>query len=73
MTARLNFRMIAAGSSVMVMRPLSVSADFDIFDVGSWRSITRAPAGGVTAAGTTNVSPNRLLNRIAMSRVISTC
>ena len=29
-----------------------MSADFDIFDVGSCRSITRAPAGGVTAAGT---------------------
>ena len=29
-----------------------MSADFDIFDVGFCRSITRAPARGVTASGT---------------------
>ena len=28
---------------------------------------------GMTALGTTNVSPNLALKRIAMSRVISTC
>ena len=50
------------------------ATDFDIFDVGSWRSITRAPVAGVTASGITNVpSPKRWLKRMAMSRVISTC
>ena len=34
------------------------SADFDIFEVGSCRSITRAPALGWTAFGKINVSPN---------------
>ena len=37
--------------------PCGDSVDFDIFRVGSWRSITRAPAAGVDASGTTNVSP----------------
>ena len=45
-TARLNFRMIALGSSSIMISPASVSADLHIFDVGSWRSITRAPACG---------------------------
>ena len=35
--------------------------------------MTRAPALGVAASGTTNVSPKRWLKRSAMSRVISTC
>ncbi len=35
--------------------------------------MTRAPALGVAASGTTNVSPKRWLKRRAMSRVISTC
>ena len=35
------------------------SDDLDILEVGSRRSITRAPAGGVTALGKTKVSPKR--------------
>ena len=58
-TARLNFLDIAALSSSRYTSPLSLVADFDIFDVGSCKSITRAPAFGCTAFGKTNVSPNR--------------
>lgn len=53
--------------------PESLEADFDIFEVGSCRSMTLAPAFGWTAFGTTNVSPNLWLNLMATSRVISTC
>ena len=35
--------------------------------------MTRAPTAGNVAFGTTNVSPNRPLNRIATSRASSTC
>ena len=51
MTARLNLRMMSAGESSIITHPASLSDDFDIFEVGSWRSITRAPALGVTASG----------------------
>ena len=53
--------------------PASLSADLDILLVGSWRSITRAPAAGTVATGSTNVSPYRWLNRSATSRVSSMC
>ena len=53
-----------SGSSSSWTQPGVDAVDFDIFDVGSWRSITRAPAVGVTASGTTNVSPKRWLKRI---------
>ena len=49
--------------------PCGESSDFDIFRVGSCRSMTRAPNGGNVAFGTTNVSPNWWLNRSATSRV----
>ena len=55
------------------MVPASDSADLDILFVGSWRSMTRAPAAGTTASGSTKVSPNRALNRSATSRVSSMC
>ncbi len=55
------------------MSPASDAADLDILAVGSCRSITRAPARGSTAFGTTKVSPKWWLKRMAMSRVISTC
>ena len=72
-TARLNFFMIAAGSSMRYTIPESDEADFDILAVGSWRSVTLAPALGVTAFGSTKVWPKRWLKRSAMSRVISMC
>jgi hypothetical protein len=56
-TARLNLRSITAGSSSTSTVPWGESSDFDILLVGSCRSITRAPAGGITWRGTTNVSP----------------
>ena len=37
--------------------PEPAPADFDILRVGSCRSMIRAPTGGITASGTTNVSP----------------
>ena len=56
-TARLSFFSIAAGSSSSEIDPWGLSSDLDILFSGAWRSMTRAPAGGTTASGTTNVSP----------------
>ena len=72
-TARLNFFSMAAGSSSSRIVPCAPSSDLDILFSGCWRSMTLAPAGGITTSGTTNVSPYRLLNRTAMSRANSMC
>src|SRR5262245_57901413 len=64
---------IDAGGSSRPIDPWGESSDFDIFDSGRCRSMMRAPSGTTTAFGTTKVSPNRWLNRIAMSRASSTC
>ncbi len=56
-TARLNLRSMAAGSSSTRTVPWGESADLDILAVGFWRSMTRAPTLGRAASGTTNVSP----------------
>ena len=58
-TARLNLRMTASGSSSTYTVPCSLAAVVDIFRVGSWRSRMRAPTSGIRASGTTNVSPKR--------------
>ena len=55
------------------MVPGAWSSDLDIFDVGSWRSMIRAPATGKVAVGTVKVGPYRLLKRSARSRASSTC
>ena len=72
-TADLIFLVIAFGSSSTPIVPCGESSDFDIFLVGFCRSMTRAPNGGNVAFGIMNTSPNWWLNRIAMSRVSSTC
>ena len=56
-TARLNFLTITSGGSSTSTVPWGESADFDILLVGAWRSMTRAPAAGMVASGTTKVSP----------------
>ena len=48
---RLIFLAIAFGSSSSRIVPWGESADFDIFAVGSWRSMTRAPTGGMRRLG----------------------
>ena len=42
---------MTAGSSIKYTHPASDASDFDIFDVGSAKLITRAPTVGVTASG----------------------
>ena len=66
-------RMASGGSSSRTVPGASGAADLLIFLAGSCRSMTRAPTGGVTARGTTNVSPYRWLNRMARSRASSRC
>ena len=57
-TARLIFLATTSrGSSSTRIVPCGESSDFDIFRVGCWRSITRAPIAGIVASGTTKVSP----------------
>ena len=56
-TADLNFLTIAFGSSSTPTVPCGESSDFDIFLVGFWRSITRAPRAGSVAFGIVNTSP----------------
>ena len=63
-TADLIFFVIAFGSSSTPIVPCGESSDFDIFRVGFWRSMTRAPTAGNVAFGTTNTSPKRWLNRM---------
>ena len=49
-----------------------VLTDFDIFASGFWRSMIRAPTGGITWRGTRSTSaPARRLNRSARSRAIT--
>ena len=72
-TALLIRLVIAVGSSSSVIVPWGESSDFDILAVGFWRSMIRAPTGGMLASGTTSVSPQRWLNRMAMSRASSRC
>ena len=64
---------ITSGVSRMEIRDFSCGSDFDIFEVGSVNDITRALVSGMYPSGTGKVSPNRLLNRSARSRVISMC
>ena len=54
-TALLMRLAIAFGSSSSEIVPWGESADFDIFFVGCWRSMMRAPTGGIAASGTTKV------------------
>ncbi len=56
-TARLIFFSTSFNGSSTPMVPWGESNDFDILLVGCCRSITRAPARGMAASGTTNVSP----------------
>ena len=51
MTAHLIRLVIAFGSSSSAIVPWGESADFDIFAVGSWRSMIRAPTGGIARLG----------------------
>src|SRR2546423_10055531 len=53
-TARLIFFAVADRSSRINTVPATDVSDFDILRVGSWRSITRAPAGRIVAPGTRN-------------------
>ena len=52
-----NFFATEARSSSTITVPASLAADFDILSVGTWRSMTRAPAARIVAAGSTKVSP----------------
>src|SRR5262245_63426819 len=56
-TARLNLRLMASDDSSTRTLPWGELTDFDIFWVGSWRSMIRAPTLGIAASGTTKVSP----------------
>ena len=54
--------------------PSSVPPVVDIFRVGSWRSMIRAPTSGIRCSGTTRMSsPKRALKRRATSRMSSRC
>ena len=53
--------------------PSGELTDLDILRSGCWRSMTRAPAVGMAASGTTRVSPKRWLKRMATSRASSRC
>ncbi len=53
--------------------PIGESSDFDIFFVGFWRSMMRAPTSGNVALGRRTSRRRQLLNRSATSRVSSTC
>ena len=50
-TADLIFFVIAVGSSSSEIVPWGESTDFDIFAVGFWRSMIRAPTGGMRRLG----------------------
>ncbi len=53
--------------------PFGDEADFDIFAVGSCRSVIFAVSLMMCGAGTVNVCPYRWLKRCARSRVSSRC
>ena len=55
------------------MVPFGLPPVVDIFFSGSCRSRTRAPTVGMLPSGTTSVSPKRLLNASATSRISSMC
>ena len=55
------------------MMPFGDDADFDIFAVGSCRSVIFAVSLTMYGSGTVNVGPNVVLNRCARSRVSSRC
>jgi hypothetical protein len=55
------------------MMPFGEDADFDIFAVGSCRSVIFAVSRTMYGDGTVNVGPYRVLNRCARSRVSSRC
>jgi hypothetical protein len=55
-TARLIFFSIVFGSSRTRTVPSSVPPVVDIFRVGSWRSMMRAPTSGIRCSGTTRMS-----------------
>jgi hypothetical protein len=57
-TARATFRRTTSGGSSSRITPASETADdFDIFEAGDCRSITRAPARGTVTSGTLKTRP----------------
>ena len=72
-TALFTFLTIVSGSSSTRIVPASLSDVVDIFWVGDWRSMIRAPTSGMRCSGTTSVSPKRALKRCATSRASSRC
>lgn len=71
-TADLIFLAVTFGSSRRSTQPAGGRLLL-IFLSGDWRSRTFAAPAGMCASGRVNVSPNRLLKRVARSRVSSRC
>lgn len=50
MRATLTFLRISAGESVRIIRDFSSACDLDIFDVGSFRDMTRLAGAGIVSS-----------------------